>query len=111
MDETTKEFLQLMRDEQSKDHAEVKRRLDVIEQNQHDFQQKVALKSEVELVHQRISEAKAELEAKLETEKKRTTELEKAKSELQGSAKATKFWGTIIAGFLLIAEILVVIFK
>ena len=111
MDETTKQFLELMRDEQSKDHAEVKRRLDVIEQNQHGFQQTVALKSEIELVHQRISEAKAELEKKIEADGKRITELEKAKSELQGSAKATKFWGTIIAGLLLIAEILVVIFK
>ena len=111
MDDTTKQFLKLMREEQNKDHQEVKRRLDVIEQNQRDFQNQIALKSDVETLHERVSDAKTEIEGKLEVEKTRTAVLEKKNAELEGGLKATKFWGSVVGGLLILAEVILSIFK
>lgn len=111
MDAATKDYLELMHQTIKDDHAEVQRRLDVIEQNQRDLQQRIALKPDVDLLHQRLSDAKDEFSNKLENEKSRTTYLEKKNAELEGGLKATKFWGSVVGGLLIIVEIIVVIFK
>lgn len=111
MDAATKDYLELMHQTIKDDHAEVQRRLDVIEQNQRDLQQRIALKPDVDLLHQRLSDAKDEFGNKLEVEKKRIVELEQKKAELEGSQKATKFWGCVAGGLLAIVEIIVIIFK
>lgn len=111
MDAATKDYLDLMHKGLKEDHAEVQRRLEVIEQNQREFQTKIALKSDVERLHERISEAKNDYDTKLEIEKKRIGDLEKKKAELEGSLKTTKFWGCVVGGILLIVEIIVVIYK
>lgn len=115
MDESTKKFLEIIREEQQKDHQEVKRRLELIERNQQEFREKIVIReevqSEIRLLHGRVSEAKEELEKKIEEEKKRVNELEKAKASLEGGHHSTKFWGCVVGGILLIVEIIVLIYK
>lgn len=111
MDESTQQYLELMHKTIKDDHAEVQRRLDVIEQNQRDLQLNIAFKTDIDALHARLSEAKAEFNSKIETEKKRTNDLEKRNAELEGGLKATKFWGCVVGGILMIVEIVVILYK
>ena len=105
MDESTKQFLELMRESLSKDHGEVKRRLEVIEQNQKEFQAVVALKADLDVLHQRVKDAKEDFKEEINEKEKRISNLEKSEAGMKGSLRATKVWGAIFMGVLGLAEV------
>ena len=111
MDESTLQYLELMHQTIKDDHAEVQRRLDVIEQNQRDLQLNIAFKTDVDALRAHLSETKDDFNAKIEAEKKRTNDLEKRNAALEGGLKATKFWGCVVGGILMIVEIVVILYK
>lgn len=57
-----------------------------------------------------LRESKADKE-KLEEANKEIAMLKEAKKELEGSFKATKFWGIVVALLLGIAEVIIIFFK
>lgn len=95
--ELIREEQKTLREEQSKDHTEVLRRLERVEENQNKFLQQVAVKSEVDKLETRMADSEDEI-----------TELEKDVSRFKGQIAAFKVAGAILTGVAAIVQMIII---